>query len=70
MPPVTSFCIITRDRPTLSPFVRARKNVQMDLVSRGNTASTFGKSYARVRSWLSEAPSVLLRSRSFLEREH
>jgi len=55
---------------TLSPFVRARKSVHTYLISRANTTSTFSESYSRVRSWLPEAPSVFLRNRGFLEREH
>jgi hypothetical protein len=64
MSPVTP---VTPLLPTPSPFIRTRKDVQMHLISHGNT-STFGKSHARVRSRLSEAPA-LLRCRSFLERE-
>ena len=44
--------------PTLSPFLRARRNVQMYLVSGDITASTFSKSHGGVRSWLPEAPSI------------
>ena len=55
---------------TLSPFLRGRKSVQTHLISRDDTGSTFSESHSRMRSWLSEAPPMLLRSRSFLEREH
>jgi len=47
---------------TFSPFLRARKSVQMYLVSRGNTASesTVGEFYGRMRSRVSEAPFMFV----------
>ena len=65
--PVTTF---TPSPQTLSPFLRGRKSVQMYLVSREDTGSTFSESHSRMRSWISEAPPLLLRCHSFLEREH
>ena len=60
----------TPSRPALDLFVRARESVQRHLISCGCATSTFSESHGRVRSWLPEAPSAFLRSRSFLEREH
>ena len=60
---------LTSSLLTFSPFLRARKSDQMDLVSRGNTASesTVGEFYGRVRSRVSEAPFVFVRSIGLLE---
>jgi hypothetical protein len=67
---VTLLTFFTPSLLTLIPFVRARKRVQTDLVSHRNTTPTVSKSDGRVRSWLSEAPSMVMWSRSLLERKH
>jgi len=56
---------------TLNPSLCARKSVQRYLISRGNAASesAVGEFHGRVRSWVSEAPSVFFRSTGLLERE-
>ena len=66
-PPITSF---VPSRPISDRFPLARKSIQTYLVSRDDTDPMFSESHSCMRSWLSEAPPLLLRSRGFLEREH
>ena len=52
---------------TLIPFVRDHKKIQMYLVSRDSTTSTFSEFHGCMRSWLPEAPSIFLRGTGLLK---